>query len=537
MTGSVPFLFSINGTWPRLVFQGDLNGKGIFCSYKDIFIKDTNTPASVAFHISQTGPQSCRVDWIRGNLKGFLVRLWGNFDSLKPLRGKINCETNTHQIQTLFPLFPRYCKGKQCLLAKGDIQCHGWAELGEKPAYEFITDLANLILPIPGTLDPVTIASLHLHFSQQQRRLDVRDALFRESYVPQFLADGKHQEGQWIWTIRLKGGYLNLDDILLAIRNRNQGRKKTEKASEQKPQERDPFSLIIAHLHGRFIKGSMSIKRLKILNYPLYEAFARFQQKGQEGKIVGFSFHTHSHGYGAIDVFWQETKKGKIILRMHPLVKNLDFGKIVDGLLHRSSPFRGMLTFQGVLDSRGSSYQSLKDDLNGHLNVTFRDGIITHWAVLTSIFQILDVYDILTLKDFPGISRNGLKYKVIHGTIQVNHGIAKTGDAYLKSRPFFMTGEGTLDLHTHLLSLLVGVYPFKVIDSLISHIPIIGRVFTNKDKKFIGYFFEAQGPVTHPKVTSVNVKRLGKRMWDTFKKILTLPLYPFQDHHKKEKKK
>jgi len=536
ITGVAPFALKINGPWPHLLLEGTLDGKDLFCSYKDLFVKDSGVPVSLGLQIHQTGPHACRIDWIRGNIKGFILTFRGNLTSWKPLRGKITCETDTHQIKNLLSFFPRYCRDKQCLIGKGDIQCHGWIKLDETPSYEITSVLANLFLPFPGSLEPLMIGSAHALVSRDRCLLDIGNIVFKESFAPRILIDGNRKEGQWFWKTRLKCGYLDLDDILSTLQHGNSQKKKDEMADKEKQPGKDPFAFLISHLHDQFIEGSLSVQKLKILDDLLYEVFTRFRHSGREGRIVGFNFLTRPKGYGAIDVFWKETKEGTITLQLLPLVKNLDFGKILDGLLHRKSPFRGYLSFHGTLNTRGHHYQTLKGDLNGSLNVTFKNGIMTHWAVLTSIFQLLDLYDILTLKDLPGISRNGLEYNTIHGTIQVNHGIAKTEDAYLKSRPFFMSGEGTLDLHDGQVSLLIGVYPFKVLDSLVSHIPIIGRIFTNKDKKFIGYFFQAKGPVTHPHVTSINVERLGKRIWNTFRKILSLPLYPFQDHPNKEEK-
>ncbi len=533
-TGKMPFSIKVRGSWPQLTLQGELDGKSLYCRYKDIFIKDTGVPASIDFQINQAAPQSFEINSIRAKLRGFVVKIWGVLSAFNPLRGKFFCETNTHQIQRLMPLFPRFCSGKQCLLAKGDIQCTGQVEFQKILHYEIKAVLANVSLPFPGETEPITIAKATLLMSDRARLLHIEDALYRESYATQISLAGKRKEGKWLWSTRLALGYLNLDDFIRKLRHSNG--KQVDKRPRQSS-KKDLVTLLINMLHGKYIRGSVSVQNLKVLNYPLHDLFTRFHQKGKDGAIRGFNFLTDNNGYGAIDASWQETGKGKIILKLSPLVKNLDFGKILDGLLHRTSPFRGWLTFNGHLTARGESYETLKDGLKGHLTVTFKKGLIAHWAVMTSIFQLLDIYDIVTLRNLPAISSKGLEYSEIHGTIQVQRGIAKTDDAYLKSQPFYMSGQGTLQLATGRVTLLIGVYPFKVLDSVISHIPIVGRIFTNKDKKFIGYFFKATGPVTHPKVTSVNAKKLGERVWDTFKKIITLPLYPFQDHTKQGEKK
>ncbi len=534
VTGKASFSLKAQGTWPQVALQGGMDAKKLFFSYKDIFIKDAGIPASIDFQLRQTGPQSCEIDWIRANLRGFIVRIWGALSSLNPVRGKINCVTDSHQLQYFMPLFPRFCQGKQCLLAKGDIQCTGQVVLKEKPIYHIKAVLANVSVPFPGGTEPVTIAKASFLLSERKRSVNIEDVLYRESYASQVNLTGNLREGQWFWDAKLVLGYLNLDDFLAKLHLHHKGPKAPRPPFKEKD-TRDFIARALEFLHGKYFEGSISVKELKIFKYHLMEFFTRFHQRGNEGAIRGLNFLTEQKGFGAIDVNWHETLNGKgVDLMLSPIVSNLDFGKILDGILGRSSPFRGWLTFDGTLTSQGGSYRTLRDGLNGGLDVTFKKGVITHWAVLTSIFQLLDIYDIITLKSLPGISKEGLQYDMIHGTIQVKKGVARTRDAYLKSQPFFMTGEGTLWLNNHHVSLLIGVYPFKMLDSFVSHIPILGRILTNKDKKFIGYFFKAEGNVANPKVTSINAQKLGKRIWSTFKKIITLPLYPFQDHSKQD---
>ncbi len=531
LTGKSPFHIKAQGTWPHLTLHGNVNVKGLFIRYKNLFLKEAGVPSAVNFKIHQTGPKSCEITWIRGKLNGFVIKLWGTLTSFHPLRGEIHCITNTHQFQRLMPFFPRFCHGKECLLAKGDIQCLGQAVLKEPPEYEAKIQLANVSLPFPGDTEPITIAKANILFSDRKRMIQIENLLYKDSYTPYIQLSGNLKDNRWFWNAQVDVGFLDLDELITRFHH----------AREKKPgghgsMKKDPFAFFIKLLHGRFIQGSLSIQKLTVLNYTLHKLFMRFQQKGNTGNILGFNFQAENNGYGAIDVTWKESGEETIRLTLSPLVKNLDFGKILDGLLHHSSPFRGWLTFHGTLFSQGGTYQELRDALNGHLDVTFKNGLIARWAVFSSIFRLLNLHDIITLKGLPGFSIRGLTYDIIRGTINVTNGVAKTDDAYLKSQPFFMTGQGTLKLKTSHVQLLIGVYPFKILDTIVSHIPIIGRVFTNNDKKFIGYFFQMEGNVAHPKVKAVNAKKFGERIWNTFRKIITLPFYPFQDLPRPQKK-
>jgi|GEM_PF-3174967 len=527
LSGVAPFFLKAQGVWPELFVEGHMGGTGLSYGFRDVFRKKKGVKSAVDFQINQSGPHSFKIDWIRAAAGKLVVKLWGEIVSLFPLRGRVMCQAENQRIRSLLPLFPWFCNSPRCLLAKGEIQCLGDVDIQQRPVYNIKAGFRDVSIPLFKTGEPIQIDKASIVFGNRERSIDVRNFRYKKSVGRRLNLLGSLKEGQWFWTPEIEFGYLNLDDFI-------ENFKHAGKPGGQKHEGVDPFALAISFMHGRYMKGFVSVDQLKVIGYKISNFFARFNQMGRSGEIKGLNFRV-PNGFGAIDIFWKEVGKGKITLKLLPLVENLDFGKILTGLLHRDSPFTGILSFKGRLEGKGGTYDEIKKNLNGHLTAKFEDGAIKKWSVLSNIFRLLDVYDILLLK-FPDI-KGGLAYKKIEGSIDVRNGVAKTEDAHLESRPFYMAGEGSLKLKDGMLSLLVGVYPFKMVDTFISKIPLVGRIFTNKDKRFIGYFFEIKGHVKNPKVRSVNAKKLGKRVLSTFKKIITLPIYLFQNHPNREKKK
>lgn len=523
LSGIAPFFLKAQGVWPELFVEGHVEGTGLSYGFRNIFKKEKDVKSAVDFQVNQAGSQAFKINWIRVAAGQFVLKIWGKIVSLFPLRGEVMCQTSNQRFSSVLPLFPRFCSDPRCLMAKGEIQCMGEIDFRKQPVYNVKADLHDISVPFPEAEGPVKVQKASVTFGSEKRSIDVWSIRYKSSIGKHISLSGIFREGQWIWTSGMEFGTLNLDDFIKIFRRRR-------RSSVQAHERMDPFALAIRLLHDRYMKGFISVDQLRVINVQVQDLFARFSQWGRHGEIKGFNFLVPD-GYGAVDVFWKETGEGKIDLKVLPLAKNLDFGKILNGLLHRDPPFAGSLSFHGRLVGNGGTYNEFKRNLNGHMVAKFEDGVIKKWSVLSNIFRLLDVYDILLLK-FPNIKK-GLVYEKIEGSIDVKNGVAKTKDAYLESRPFYMAGEGNLNLKNGVLSLFVGVYPFKLIDTFISRIPLIGRIFTNKDKKLVGYYFEIKGPVKNPQVRSVNAEKWGKRVWDTFKKIISLPFYPFQNHSEK----
>jgi hypothetical protein len=529
LAGEVPFHVNARGTWPEISVKGHLGLKDLMVGYQNLFLKPKGVKSSVDFEIAQQGPQAFFIQALNASAGAFAVKIWGAVTSIRPLRASIKYQTNSHEIKALFPLFPIICHDRVCKIAAGVIQGSGTLEWSERLLLKSRILVKNVVAPFPGSPEPIKMEACSVVLGQDENHLSIKNLSFKNSTLETLRVSNKHRAGVWLWKAGLNAPSLNLNEIIESYQRQH----KNNKTSNSPPI--NIFREAIKFLNGKYIEGYVSVDKLILFKYTLSSFFSRFNQRGNHGEIRGFNFLIPK-GYGAIDVSWQNIGPETIHLEVHPLAKNLDFGRILTGLLGRHSPFTGILSFHGNLDGTGEDYAEIKKHLHGNLDVTFKSGEIRGWNVLVSIFKFLDIYDILFLS-FPDFSKKGLAYDELKGTIEVNNGIAETRNARLKSRPFYMAGEGNLNLDNGLLSLFIGVYPFKILDAVVSKIPIAGRIFTDKNKKVIGYFFKVRGPVEDPSVYSANIESYRKSIWKRFKKIITLPLYPFQNNHDEEKRK
>ena len=530
LSGVAPFSLKAQGTWPEIFVEGHIGATELSIGYRDLFLKEKGVASFIDMQITQTDRQSFKVSWIRAKFGEFIIKLWGEITSLSPLGGNLRCQTDTRQFRALLPLFPKLCKSKECFIAKGELQCDGEIDLQPSPDYRITLDLDQVVLPLPKLAEPIKIPHATVVFGSTERSVDIQGINYKASSGKLLSLKGRHKEGQWFWDAKADLDTLDLDEFMPLIWPREEGKPKVISVHENKV---GPFVRLVEFFHNKYVQGVISIGEIKIFDYRLQDFNMMMSHRGTQGDVRGLNFLT-PEGYGAIDMDWRETHRG-IILKVRPLVKDLDFGKILTGLLRRDSPFTGWLSFHGELKGTGVSFHDVRKNVSGYLVVRFENGVIKHWKVLSDIFGFLDVYDIL--KGLPSFNEEGLAYKKIKGTIIVKNGIAKSENAYLESRPFYIAGQGELKLWNGMLSLIIGVYPFKMIDKFISKVPILGRIFTDKNKRFFGYFFKVKGYVTNLEVTSVNLESYGKNILNTFKKILTLPFYPFMDHPKKEEKK
>ena len=528
LTGEVPFHISVRGIWPGVSVKGHIGLKDLVIGYKNLFLKPKGVKSSLDFEIAQQGPHFFSIQPLQASVDAFAVKVWGAVTSLRPLRANLKYQTDSHEIKTLFPLFPIICHERVCKLAAGKIQGSGTFDWNGTPSLKGHILVKNVAAPFMDSPETVTMEACSVSLEQGKTDLFIKNLSFRNSTCDTLRVSGKRRAGVWFWKAGLNATSLNLNEIIESYQPEHKKEKTPVKSSP------DIIRKAIKLLTGKYVEGYVSIDKLTLFKHTLSSLFSRFNQRGNRGNIRGFNFLTPK-GYGAIDVSWQNIDPEIIHLDVRPLTKNLDFGLILEGLLGRRPPFTGILSFHGRLNGTGADYAEIKKHLHGNLDVTYEKGEIRGWNVLVSIFKLLDIYDTLFLS-FPDFSKKGLAYDEIKGTIKVNNGIAETKNARLKSRPFYMAGEGNLNLDNGLLSLLIGVYPFKILDTIVSKIPIAGRIFTDKNKKVIGYFFTVDGPVEDPSVHSANIKSYGKSIWDSFKKILTLPLYPFLNHTQEEKK-
>lgn len=182
----------------------------------------------------------------------------------------------------------------------------------------------------------------------------------------------------------------------------------------------------------------------------------------------------------------------------------------------------GTMALQGELTAKGETSQEIKKTALGSVKLRFEDGSIRKFAVLSKIFSILNVSQLLKFQ-LPDMVSGGMPYNKITGTFAVKDGIVTSNDLFVDSDAMSISAVGKVDLVKDELDATIGVKPLQTVDKVVSHIPIVGWILTGKNKTLVTAYFEAKGKLDDPTVKAIPVKSMTKGVFNIFKRVFELP--------------
>jgi hypothetical protein len=234
--------------------------------------------------------------------------------------------------------------------------------------------------------------------------------------------------------------------------------------------------------------------------------------------------------------FWGEgwirpTDKG-IQCEIKPRVSHMEAKTFLRTLFQKGEEEKVEVTGRVHIDKvelrgEGEDFQKMKESLDGNLRFEIENGVIERFNILSKIFSILNVTQILKGR-LPDLKTKGLPYHQILANIYVKDGIASTNDFLVDSDAMRITLFGKVDLGKNSIDARIGVHPLVTIDTILSNVPIAGYILTGKDKGFISYFYEVKGNLDDPKIEAIPLKSIEERSWGLIKRLLETPMRPFQ---------
>jgi hypothetical protein len=234
--------------------------------------------------------------------------------------------------------------------------------------------------------------------------------------------------------------------------------------------------------------------------------------------------------------FWGEgwikpTDKG-VRIEIKPRFSNMEAKAFIRALFEKGEEERVMITGRVHIDKvelrgEGENYQKMKESLNGGLRFEMENGVIERFNVLSKIFSILNVSQLVKGR-LPDLATKGLPYRQILGNFHVKDGVATTDDFMVDSDAMRITLLGKIDLGKNLIDVRIGVHPLVTIDTILRSVPIAGYILTGEDKGFISYFYQVKGNLDDPKIEAIPFKIVEESTWGIIKRLLGTPLRPFQ---------
>jgi hypothetical protein len=209
-----------------------------------------------------------------------------------------------------------------------------------------------------------------------------------------------------------------------------------------------------------------------------------------------------------------------------------------DGTFHVRTPLRGDAAFHEVLPCLGYASDIIEGpfDLDmrlegtperwrkGHVDLTSRDGRIRRLTLLAKVFSILNVTDIFS-GGLPDLFTQGFVYSDLD-----MKGDVENGDLILKKMVINGTGlnifaTGSIDLNKLDSDLTFLIAPFKTIDTIITKVPILGRVLGGKRGAVITIAVGVKGPIGDPDVTFLPAGAVGRGVLGLVTDTLKIPYY------------
>ncbi len=185
-----------------------------------------------------------------------------------------------------------------------------------------------------------------------------------------------------------------------------------------------------------------------------------------------------------------------------------------------------------VLEGRAENSQEIKQYFQGKMGLKISQGRIEKFGILSKIFSLLNVSQLLKLK-FPDILSKGMPFEDISGNFTIHDGIFNTKDFFIDSEAMKISLVGDIDTFDNQVDLKIGVQPFGTVDFILSNVPIVGHVLTGKKKSLVIFYFEAKGEMPDPKVTPIPFRSLGEGVIGIFKRIFQIPqniIFPNKQH-------
>jgi uncharacterized protein YhdP len=196
--------------------------------------------------------------------------------------------------------------------------------------------------------------------------------------------------------------------------------------------------------------------------------------------------------------------------------------RFMQALNIKSREITGSLSMQAELTARGDSADEIKKSALGSVQLTILDGSLRRFSVLSKIFSILNVSQLLKFQ-LPDMVSGGMPFNDIKGNFSVRDGIVSSSNLFVSSEAMNISAVGKVDIVKNELDVTIGVQPLQTVDKVINRIPIVGWILTGKDRSFITTYFEATGKLDDPSVSAIPVKSMARGVLDIFKRVFELP--------------
>lgn len=160
---------------------------------------------------------------------------------------------------------------------------------------------------------------------------------------------------------------------------------------------------------------------------------------------------------------------------------------------------------------------------HGRATITSGKGRILRMKLLSKVFSVVNLTDLFTSDGFPNFAEKGFAYSelLIESHIKENELIIDK--AMVRGEGLNLFARGKLNLGTHQADITLLIAPFKTIDTIVGHVPLVGRVIGGREAAIITIPVGIKGDIRDPDVTVLAPDAVGEGLLNLVKNTLLLP--------------
>ena len=203
----------------------------------------------------------------------------------------------------------------------------------------------------------------------------------------------------------------------------------------------------------------------------------------------------------------------------NPVAENQDLEPSVSCLSDKKDLVDGTFSLNGELMTKARPTDFPKS-LAGNLGFTAEQGRIYRFGMLAKIVALLNVTEIYR-GEVPDLAGKGFAYNSMTAKAVFEDGKLVFKEGSIDSPSMGIAIEGHIDLVKKKMDLTVLVAPFKTVDRIVKHIPVVSNILGGK---LVSIPFKAVGELGDPDVIPLSPTAVGSGLLGILQRTLELPI-------------
>ncbi len=172
---------------------------------------------------------------------------------------------------------------------------------------------------------------------------------------------------------------------------------------------------------------------------------------------------------------------------------------------------------------------------NGKAELHSPAGSIKRLTLLSKVFSILNVTDLLSGTGLQDLGQRGFKYAPLDIEATVKDGRLFIDKAVVRGDGLTLFARGDLNLDTLETDMTLLVSPFKTVDRIIASVPILGKALVSKNTALVTIPFGVTGRMPDPDIQMLPAQAVSESILNLLTNTLKLPYTILSPMIEKEK--